>query len=80
MVVIEPVRGQGADTAVDLFMLMCCGGRERTVHELAELGADCGLVLRGSPPVADGRTALEFGIAPSPRAADPACAGGRGRS
>lgn len=64
MVVIEPVRGQGVGTAMDLFMLMCFGGRERTVDELAELAAECGLVLHGSGPVADGRTALEFGIAP----------------
>jgi hypothetical protein len=61
VVVIEPLR---ADTAMDLFMLMCFGGRERTVDELAGLAADCGLVLRGSGPVSEGRTALEFGVAP----------------
>jgi SAM-dependent methyltransferase len=64
VVVIEPVRGRGADTAVDLFMLMCFGGRERTVDELAALAADCGLMLHDSGPVAEGRTALEFGVAP----------------
>lgn len=64
VVVIEPVRGQGANTAIDLFMLMCFGGRERTVDELAKLAADCGLILHGSAPVADGRTALEFGLTP----------------
>jgi 2,7-dihydroxy-5-methyl-1-naphthoate 7-O-methyltransferase len=64
VVVIEPVLGQGADTAMDLFMLMCFGGRERTVDELDRLAADCGLVLRRSAPVADGRTALEFAVAP----------------
>ena len=63
VVVIEPVRGQGADTAMDLFMLMCFGGRERTVDELAGLAADSGLVLHGAGPVAEGRTALEFGVA-----------------
>jgi 2,7-dihydroxy-5-methyl-1-naphthoate 7-O-methyltransferase len=63
VVVIEPVRGQGADTAIDLFMLMCFGGRERTVEELARLAADCGLMLHSSGPVAEGRTALEFGVA-----------------
>jgi 2,7-dihydroxy-5-methyl-1-naphthoate 7-O-methyltransferase len=63
VVVIEPVRGQGADTAMDLFMLMCFGGRERTVDELAELAAESGLTLRGSGLVAEGRTALEFGVA-----------------
>ncbi|WP_433275200.1 methyltransferase [Pseudonocardia xinjiangensis] len=64
VVVIGPVRGQGADTAMDLFMLMCFGGRERTVDELAELAADCGLTLRASAPVAEGRTALEFAVPP----------------
>ncbi|WP_309241273.1 methyltransferase [Nocardia sp. BSTN01] len=62
VVVIEPIRGRGADTAIDLFMLMCFGGRERTVPELAELGARCGLALQTSAPVADGRTALEFRV------------------
>jgi 2,7-dihydroxy-5-methyl-1-naphthoate 7-O-methyltransferase len=63
VVVIESAWAAG--TAMDLFMLMCFGGRERTVDELAELAADCGLVLHGSGPVADGRTALEFGVAPT---------------
>ncbi|GAA1354283.1 hypothetical protein GCM10009660_54930 [Catellatospora bangladeshensis] len=63
VVVVEPVRGRGVGTAMDLFMLMCFGGRERTVDELTALAADCGLVLRGSGPVADGRTVLEFGVA-----------------
>ena len=49
------------DTAIDLFMLMCFGGRERTVDELAALAADAGHTLRGAGPVADGRTVLEFG-------------------
>jgi hypothetical protein len=57
---------------MDLFMLMCFGGRERTVDELAGLAADCGLVLRGSGPVADGRTVLEFGVAPAARRSGPA--------
>jgi hypothetical protein len=60
VVVIEPVRGQGSGTAIDLHLLMCFGGRERTVDQLAEMGADCGLVLHRAVPVADGRTALEF--------------------
>ena len=67
--VIEPVRGQGADTAMDLFMLMCFGGRERTVDELTNLAADCGLTFRGAGPVAEGRTALEFAVAAHPRSA-----------
>ncbi|RSD16843.1 methyltransferase [Amycolatopsis eburnea] len=60
VVVVEPVRGQGADTAIDLFMLMCFGGRERTVGELTALAAESGLEPRGTSPVSDGRTALEF--------------------
>jgi len=63
VVVIEPVRGQGVDTAMDLFMLMCFGGQERTVDELARLAADRGLRLHSSGPVAEGRTALEFKVA-----------------
>jgi 2,7-dihydroxy-5-methyl-1-naphthoate 7-O-methyltransferase len=61
VVVIESAGAAG--TAIDLFMLMCFGGRERTVDELVELAAGCGLVLRACGPVADGRTVLEFGVA-----------------
>ncbi len=57
VVVIEPLR---ANTGIDLFMLMCFGGRERSVDELTALAVDCGLTLRGTTPVAEGRTALEF--------------------
>src|SRR5882757_4363608 len=64
VVVIESVRGEGVGTAMDLFMLMCFAGRERTVDELARLAAEFGLVLRAAAPVAEGRTALEFGVAP----------------
>lgn len=64
VVVTEPVRGYGATTGIDLFMLMCFGGRERTVDRLAALAADVGLVLRGSRPVSDGRILLEFGVGP----------------
>jgi len=79
VMVIEPVRGQGADTAMDLFMLMCFGGQERTVDELARLAADCGLTLHSSGPVAEGRTALEFKVAPTCRT-NPADQGWRSRS
>lgn len=65
VVVIEPVLGQGVDTAMDLFMLMCFGGRERTIDELARLAADSGLVLGSSGPIAEGRTALEFRVDPA---------------
>jgi hypothetical protein len=60
VVVIEPVRNQGSETAIDLFMLMCFAGRERTVAELTALAADSGLTLRTTTAVSDGRTALEF--------------------
>lgn len=60
VVVVEPLR-EGTDTAINLHMLMCFGGRERTVEELAALAADTGFVFLDSRPVSDGRTALEFG-------------------
>ncbi|KDN18960.1 methyltransferase [Amycolatopsis rifamycinica] len=60
VVVIEPVRGHGADTAIDLFMLMCFGSKERSVEELTELATGCGLAFRGAVPVTSGRWALEF--------------------
>jgi hypothetical protein len=63
VVVIEPVLGNGVSTGLNLFMLMCFQGRERTVDDLTELATDCGLVLRDTKQVADGRTALEFGVA-----------------
>jgi 2,7-dihydroxy-5-methyl-1-naphthoate 7-O-methyltransferase len=62
VVVIEAMLGQGVDSAMNLFMLMCFGGQERTPRQLVALAADRGLVLRGSAPVADGRTALEFEV------------------
>ncbi|MEV6602998.1 methyltransferase [Kutzneria sp. NPDC051319] len=61
IIVIEPLLST-AGTAIDLFMLMCFGGRERTVEELTALAASCGLTLRGSTPVSAGRTALQLGI------------------
>ncbi|ALE76901.1 methyltransferase (plasmid) [Pseudonocardia sp. EC080625-04] len=64
IVLIEPVRGHGASTGIDLFMLLCFGGRERTVDELTRLAAEAGLETLNVAPVADGRMALEFAIAP----------------
>jgi len=64
VVLIEPVRGHGAGTAIDLFMLMCFGSKERTVEELTELATGCGLSFRGAAPVTNGRWALEFTVAP----------------
>lgn len=62
VVVIESVRGMDSHTAFDLHMLMCFGGRERTIEELVALAAGCGLSLRDTGRVADQRTALEFGV------------------
>lgn len=67
IVVIEPLIGH-TGTAIDLFMLMCFGGRERTVDQLTSLASECGLVLRGTTPVSEGRTALEFSLRPGPTA------------
>lgn len=64
VVVTEAMRGPGTGTAMDLHLLMCFGGRERTIDELVLLAAECGLSLRAAGPVSDGRTALEFGVAP----------------
>ncbi|WP_211841373.1 methyltransferase [Saccharopolyspora antimicrobica] len=66
VVVIEPVLGPGTSTAINLFMLMCFGGRERTVDELTALAAETGLELQSATEVSDERTALEFRIAPQP--------------
>lgn len=60
LVVVEAVRGYGAGTGIDLFMLMCFNGRERTVDELAALAASCGLTFQGAVAVSEGRMALEF--------------------
>jgi 2,7-dihydroxy-5-methyl-1-naphthoate 7-O-methyltransferase len=65
VLVIESAGAAG--TAIDLSMLMFFGGRERTVDELAELAAACGLVLRAAAPVADGRMVLEFRSGPEDR-------------
>ena len=60
VLVIEQLREQKADTAIDLFMLMCFGGRERTSAELSTLAASCGLQWRSTTQAADYRTFLEF--------------------
>ncbi|MEV6067601.1 methyltransferase [Nocardia sp. NPDC052001] len=84
VVVLEPIRGEGANTAINLFMLMCFAGRERTVEELTRLAADCGLTRRAVTRVADGRTAIEFQPAghleqtPRPVDATPESAAGGG--
>jgi hypothetical protein len=60
VLVIEPLRGRGADTAIDLSMLVFFGGCERTSEELAQLAYSHNLVLKAVIPVAEGRTLLEF--------------------
>lgn len=60
VVLIESIRGRAVGTGIDLFMLMCFGGRERTVDELVHLAADCGLRFCNATPIANGRTMLEF--------------------
>lgn len=60
VVVLEPIRGAGANTAINLFMLMCFAGRERSIDELTRMAAECGLTRRAVVQAADGRTALEF--------------------
>ncbi|SER45972.1 O-methyltransferase [Lentzea xinjiangensis] len=60
VVLVEPVRGYGAATDIDLFMLMCFNGRERTVDELTSLAAGCGLTFQRAVPVSEGRMALEL--------------------
>ncbi|MEV4312494.1 methyltransferase [Actinocrispum sp. NPDC049592] len=59
VVLIEAMHGR-AGTGMDLFMLMCFGGHERTVEELTELAAGHGLVLNNETDVSDERVALEF--------------------
>ncbi len=63
VLVVEAVLGSRDDmasmTAFDLFMLVCCGGRERALEEFTALGRGAGLDLRR---VAGGTwtSALEF--------------------
>jgi 2,7-dihydroxy-5-methyl-1-naphthoate 7-O-methyltransferase len=64
VVVVDGIRGQSTGTAIDLFMLMCFAGKERTVEELCELAADCGLKFGSAVRASDERTALEFTVAP----------------
>lgn len=50
VLVVDQLVDDAADmagmTAFDLFMLVCCGGRERTLDEFRSLGAAAGLSLR----------------------------------
>lgn len=44
--VIDDADDMAGMTAFDLFMLICCGGRERTLDEFRALGSAAGLALR----------------------------------
>lgn len=50
MLVVDQVLDSAVDlagmTGFDLFMLICCGGRERTLEEFRALGRDAGLTLQ----------------------------------
>lgn len=62
VIVVDGIRGQSTGTAMNLFMLVCFAGRERTVEELCELAGECGLKLDNLTRVSDERTALEFKV------------------
>ncbi len=63
ILVIEPVRGRDANTAIDLAMLAFFGGCERTIDELAEMASEPHLALESTTQVAGDRTLLEFTVA-----------------
>jgi hypothetical protein len=67
VLIIEPVRGRDADTAIDLAMMVFFGGRERTHTELTDLAATHQLHLAATTNIATDRTLLEFHPHPSPR-------------
>jgi hypothetical protein len=48
--VLDPAGDQASMTGFDLFMLICCGGRERTLDEFRMLGGEAGLTLRAVLP------------------------------
>jgi ribosomal protein RSM22 (predicted rRNA methylase) len=60
VLLVEPIRGQGAGTEIDLAMLVFFDGRERTIDELTELAAAHHLHLTSTTPVTTDRTILEF--------------------
>jgi SAM-dependent methyltransferase len=64
VLVVEPVGGLGADTGMDLVMLVCFGGRERRLEEFRTLAAAHGLVLDTVTPLAGERFLLDFRPAP----------------
>jgi hypothetical protein len=60
VLVIESVRGLGADTAIDLAMLVFFGGHERSVDELTILAGAHGLTRKATTQVGHDRTLVEF--------------------
>jgi 2,7-dihydroxy-5-methyl-1-naphthoate 7-O-methyltransferase len=49
--VLDGVEEQAPGTEFDLFMLVCCGGRQRTLAEFEAIGARAGLKLAAASPV-----------------------------
>jgi 2,7-dihydroxy-5-methyl-1-naphthoate 7-O-methyltransferase len=49
--VLDGVEDQAPGTEFDLFMLVCCGGRQRTLAEFEAIGARAGLKLAAASPV-----------------------------
>jgi 2,7-dihydroxy-5-methyl-1-naphthoate 7-O-methyltransferase len=49
--VLDGVEDQAPRTEFDLFMLVCCGGRQRTLAEFEAIGARAGLELAAASPV-----------------------------
>ncbi|HEY3470530.1 MAG TPA: methyltransferase [Amycolatopsis sp.] len=60
ILVVEPVGGRRASTAIDLAMLVIFGGRERRVEEFRALAEPHGLVLDAVVDLAADRCVLEF--------------------
>jgi hypothetical protein len=60
VLVVEPVGGLCADTAMDLVMLVCFGGRERRIEQFRALAAAHGLVLDAVTALTGERCLLDF--------------------
>ncbi|KAA9165564.1 methyltransferase [Amycolatopsis acidicola] len=71
VLVVEPVGGRHADSAINLAMLVIFGGRERRVEEFRALAAPHGLSLETVTELTEQRCLLEFRLKP-PRARDAA--------
>jgi 2,7-dihydroxy-5-methyl-1-naphthoate 7-O-methyltransferase len=69
VLVIEAVAGQCATSEFDLAMLVCFGGRERSVDEFRDLTAPHGLTLATVTGLTSQRCLLEFTVDPHRRRA-----------